>query len=55
MSREPGEMDDFEIIAERQRIAAALAALTERCGELNQEVSRRGTLKWMLEPGETPT
>lgn len=54
MSREPGEMDDFEIIAERQRIAAALPALTGRYRELNQEISKRGTLKWMLQPGETP-
>ena len=32
-----------------------LAALTERYRELNQEISKRGTLKWMLKPGETPT
>jgi hypothetical protein len=43
-------MDDFEVIAERQRIAAALAALTDRYRLLNHEISTRDTLKWMLAP-----
>jgi hypothetical protein len=41
-------MDDFQVIAERQRVMATLAALTDQYRELNQEVNRRETLKWML-------
>jgi hypothetical protein len=44
------EMDDFQVIAERQRVMANLAALTDRYKELNQEITKRGTLKWMLVP-----
>jgi hypothetical protein len=44
------EMDDFQVIAERQRVMANLAALTDRYKELNQEITRRETLKWMLAP-----
>jgi hypothetical protein len=40
-------MDDFEVIAERRRVMASLAALTDRYRELNQEISSRETLKWM--------
>jgi hypothetical protein len=43
-------MDDFEVIAERRRIAEALAALTDRYRLLNREISTRDTLKWMLAP-----
>jgi len=42
------EMDDFQVLAERKRVMANLAALTDRYRELNQEISRRGTLQWML-------
>ena len=41
-------MDDFQVIAERRRVMAMLAALTDQYRELNQEVSRRESLKWML-------
>jgi hypothetical protein len=41
------EMDDFQVIAERRRVMASLAALTDRYRELNQEISSRETLKWM--------
>ena len=39
--------DDFEVIEERRRLMAALAALPERYRVLNNEI-RKGTLKWML-------
>ena len=41
-------MDDFQVVAERRRVMATLAALTDQYRELNQEVSRRESLKWML-------
>jgi hypothetical protein len=41
-------MDDFQVIAERQRVMANLAALTDQYRALNQEINRRDTLKWML-------
>jgi hypothetical protein len=41
-------MDDFQVIAERQRVMANLAALTDQYRALNQELNRRETLKWML-------
>ena len=41
-------LDDFQVIAERQRVMAALAALTDQYRELNQEINRRDTLQWML-------
>jgi hypothetical protein len=46
----PGDvsgMDDFEVLTERRRVAATLAALTDRYRALNQEISKRETLKWM--------
>jgi hypothetical protein len=43
-----GRMDDFEVVAERRRVMAALAALTDQYRELNQELTKRETLKWML-------
>jgi hypothetical protein len=42
------EMDDFQVLAERKRVMANLAALTDRYRELNNELSRRETLQWML-------
>ena len=45
---DPSRMDDFQVLAERQRVMAVLAALTDQYRELNQEISRRDTLKWML-------
>jgi hypothetical protein len=41
-------MDDFEVIAERRRVMATLAALTDQYRALNQEISRRESLQWML-------
>jgi len=40
-------MDDFQVIAERRRVMANLAALTDQYRALNQEIQRRETLKWM--------
>jgi hypothetical protein len=45
---DPSRMDDFQVIAERQRVMANLAALTDQYRALNQEIQRRDTLKWML-------
>jgi hypothetical protein len=41
-------MDDFQVIAERQRVMTALADLTDQYRALNQEIQRRDTLKWMM-------
>jgi hypothetical protein len=43
-----GEMDDFEVIAERRRVMATLAVLTDKYRELNKELQRRESLRWML-------
>jgi hypothetical protein len=40
-------MDDFEVIAERRRVMASLAALTDQYRALNQEIQRRESLRWM--------
>lgn len=45
--------DDFQVIAERQRVMTALAALTDQYKTLNHEISRRDTLRWMLAPRQT--
>jgi hypothetical protein len=47
-SRDPSRMDDFQVIAERQRVMTALAALTDQYRALNQELQRRESLRWML-------
>ena len=47
-NRDVSRMDDFQVVAERQRVMANLAALTDRYRELNQEINRRDTLRWML-------
>lgn len=41
-------LDDFQVIAERLRLTEAIAALTARYKELNQEMTQRETLRWML-------
>jgi hypothetical protein len=41
-------LDDFELIAERRRVMATLTALTDQYRALNQEISRRESLRWML-------
>ena len=50
MDEEAGvtQLDDFEVLAERARVARAIAALTDRYRELNREMSRREALRWML-------
>ncbi|MFI5269723.1 MAG: hypothetical protein ACHQ7M_20285 [Chloroflexota bacterium] len=55
MSQQPGQdevsrMDDFEVIRERQDVMTALAELTGRYKQLNHEMTRRETLRWMLAP-----
>jgi hypothetical protein len=41
-------LDDFQVVAERRRVMAALTALTDQYRELNQELQRRESLRWML-------
>jgi hypothetical protein len=48
MNEDVSELDDFEVVAERVRVTGAIAALTARYKELNQEMTRRETLRWML-------
>jgi hypothetical protein len=43
-------LDDFEVIAERQQVMAALTALTDKYRRLNDEIAHRETLRWMLQP-----
>jgi hypothetical protein len=43
-------MDDFEVIRERQNVMTALANLTDRYKRLNDEMTRRQTLRWMVAP-----
>jgi hypothetical protein len=41
------QLDDFEVIAERAQVTEAIAALTDRYRQLNREMTRRETLRWM--------
>jgi hypothetical protein len=41
-------MDDFQVIAERRRVMATLAALTDQYRALNHEITTRESLQWML-------
>ncbi|HEX7163946.1 MAG TPA: hypothetical protein VF223_22245 [Trebonia sp.] len=43
-------MDDFEVIAERFRVMTTLARLTDRYKQLNDEMNKRETLRWMAAP-----
>ena len=45
---DPALLDDFELMAERARLAEMLAALTDQYRQLNREMNRRETLRWML-------
>jgi hypothetical protein len=45
---EVAELDDFQVIAERVRVMDTIAALTDRYQKLNDEMTRRATLAWML-------
>jgi hypothetical protein len=40
-------LDDFEVLAERARVANLIAALADQYRALNREMGRRGTLRWM--------
>ena len=46
--RDPCLLDDFEVLAERAQVAEMLALLTDRYRQLNREMNRRETLRWML-------
>ena len=47
---EVSRMDDFEVIAERFRVMTTLASLTGRYKRLNDEMTKRETLRWMTAP-----
>lgn len=42
------DLDDFEVMAERLLVGDKIAALTARYRQLNQEMTRRETLRWMV-------
>lgn len=42
------QLDDLQLIAERLQVTQAIGALTTRYKELNQEMTRRETLRWMI-------
>jgi hypothetical protein len=44
------DMDDFELIEERRKVITALTFLTDKCRDLNEEMTRRETLRWMTAP-----
>jgi hypothetical protein len=43
-------MDDFDLIEERRKVQTALAFLTDKYRDLNNEMSKRETLRWMTAP-----
>jgi|HubBroStandDraft_3_1064219.scaffolds.fasta_scaffold2098556_2 hypothetical protein len=47
-SADIGQLDDFQVIAERIRVTKTIAAHIDRYRELNEEMARRATLRWML-------
>jgi hypothetical protein len=47
-SADIGQLDDFQVIAERIRVTETIAAQIDRYRELNEEIARRATLRWML-------
>ena len=44
------DMDDFELVEERRRVQVALAVLTDKYRDLNDEMNKRETLRWMTVP-----
>ena len=48
LSADVTQLDDFQVIAERIRVSAMIAAQVDRYRELNEEMARRATLRWML-------
>jgi hypothetical protein len=47
-SNEIAELDDFQVIAERRQVSETIATLIDRYRKLNEEMTRRVTLRWML-------
>jgi hypothetical protein len=43
-------LDDFDLIEERRQVMDALAVLTDRYRALNQVMTSRETLRWMVAP-----
>ena len=41
------ELDDFQVVEERRKVMTALAFLTDKYRDLNEEMTRRETLRWM--------
>lgn len=50
MADEVTNLDDFELIEERQRVMGWLANLTGRYRDLTSEMHRRESLRWMVAP-----
>ena len=44
------QLDDFEVVEERRRVMVALARLTDKYKQLNGEMTKRETLRWMVTP-----
>jgi hypothetical protein len=44
------QLDDFEVLEERRRVQGWLAVLVGRYKALNDEMTRRETLRWMVTP-----
>ena len=44
------DMDDFEVTGERRKVMTALAFLAGKYQALNDEVTKRETLRWMTPP-----
>jgi hypothetical protein len=48
MDDDYSQLDDFQVLTERLRLMGTIAALTDKYRALNQEMTRRETLRWML-------
>jgi hypothetical protein len=44
------DMDDFEVLAERRKVMTDLAFLADKYKALNDEMTKRETLRWMIAP-----
>jgi hypothetical protein len=42
------QLDDFQVIAERRQVSETIGTLIDRYSKLNDEMTRRPTLRWML-------
>jgi hypothetical protein len=47
-SSEVAKLDDFQVIAQRRQVSETIATLIDRYTKLNEEMTRRPTLRWML-------